>query len=93
MTVAHLPFHPPLSLFADPHLFSLRLFPLSVITRDAPLRIAFAAFLLALKVTSDCSHLNKSFVHYTPWKLHDLNAMEKQLLEYLGFDLWISSEE
>jgi len=63
------------------------------VTRDAPLRIAFAGFLVALKITLDSSHLNKSFVHYTPWKIHDLNAMERQLLEYLDFDLWISSEE
>ena len=48
---------------------------------------------MALKITLDSSHLNKSFVHYTPWKIHDLNAMERQLLEYLDFDLWISSEE
>ncbi|KAL7409080.1 hypothetical protein BDY24DRAFT_242676 [Mrakia frigida] len=64
-----------------------------VISEDAPLRIAFASFLLASKYLSEYSDINSSFVKYTPWSLKDINTMEKQLLKCLRWDLWISGDQ
>ena len=60
---------------------------------DTPSRLAFAAFVLALKFTSDVSHVNSSLVHFTSWSVEDINSMETQLLGCFDWNVYISSKE
>jgi hypothetical protein len=62
-------------------------------TPDAVLRVTFASFLVAFKETCDVSYLNSSFLKYTPWRLKDLNRMEKEFLGCLQWDVFISYKE
>jgi hypothetical protein len=55
--------------------------------------VTFSAILLAIKWTSDCSHTNLAFVRRTPWSLSEINAMEKEMLSHLKYDIYISAAE
>ena len=93
-SVSHVPFF--LHILRDvDHQLTL-LYPLSSLSArpDTFLRLAFASFLLALKLTSDASYMNSWVVgKYTRWSVKDINLMERELMGALKFDLFISSTE
>lgn len=62
-------------------------------TDDTPLRVIFAIVLLAVKFMSDVSHTNKSFASRTPWSLKEVNAIEKEMLRHLQYDVYIAADQ
>ncbi|KAM4067975.1 hypothetical protein HRG_009714 [Hirsutella rhossiliensis] len=69
---------------------------------SAPHRIFLASLILSTKYLEDCPPKNKRWVRYsrvdtestmTHFTLKDVNVMEKQLIDILGWDLTISEQE